>query len=260
MTSSPNLLVERPVPGIARLVLSQPKRRNAINAAMWAAIPEVLAKLAKDETLRALIITGDGEHFAAGADISEFGTLYATAESAAKISADIQNAFEALADFPVPTIAMIRGACVGGGCGLALCCDLRFADSTSKFAITPAKLGLVYPFGDIARLIDAVGVANAKDILLSARIIKAKLAKKMGLIHRVSSVDELENDIMDYAEGLKTLSPESLRVTKSMISAYQKGQREDTPETDAQFLAGFSSKDFGEGFRAFLEKRKPDFS
>lgn len=260
MTDLSNLIIDRPSDGIARLTLSQPARRNAINAAMWSALPKILARLAEDKTLRALILTGDGEHFAAGADISEFGTLYSTAESAAKISADIQRAFDALAAFPMPTIAMIRGACVGGGCGLALCCDLRFADRTSKFAITPAKLGLVYPFGDIARLIDAVGVGNATDILLSARIVKAKHARKMGLVHDLFGVDELEGAVMNYVDGLKTLSPESLRVTKSMITAYRKGQRVDTPETDAQFLAGFSSQDFGEGFRAFLEKRKPDFS
>lgn len=245
--------------GIARLTLSQPARRNAINAEMWAALPVILAALAA-ENPTALIVQGDGEHFAAGADISEFGTLYSTPESAAQISADIQTAFDALAAFPMPTIAAIRGACVGGGCGLALCCDIRLADATARFAITPAKLGLVYPFADIARLIDAVGVANAKDILLSARIIKAKPARKMGLVHRTFGVDTLEEAVMEYAQGLTRLSPESLRVTKSMITAYQNGQRSDSDETRAQFLAGFSSRDFGEGFRAFLEKRTPDFS
>ena len=172
---------------------------------------------------------------------------------------DIQRGFEALAAVSVPTIAMIRGACVGGGCGLALCCDIRIADMTSKFAITPAKLGLVYPFGDLARLIDAVGVANANEILLTGKIVKAKAAKKMGLIHNVSAVDALKSDVMDVAARITTLSSESLRVTKSMITNYRKGQRQDTPETDTQFTNGFSSKDFGEGFRAFLEKRKPEF-
>ena len=254
-----NLLLDWPAAGIARLTLSQPARRNALNAAMWQALPGLLKTIEEDPSLRALIVTGDGDHFAAGADISEFGTLYATADSAAKISADIQRAFDALAAVPVPTIAMIRGACVGGGCGLSLCCDLRFADSTAKFAITPAKLGLVYPFGDITRLIDAVGVANASDMLLSARVLKAEDAKSIGLVHRVVDVDALENEVMDYINIITALSPESLRVTKSMITAYRNGQRQDTPKTRQQFAAGFSSKDFGEGFRAFLEKRKPDF-
>ena len=154
---------------------------------------------------------------------------------------------------------MIRGACVGGGCGISLSCDLRFADSTAKFGITPAKLGLVYPFGDISRLIDAVGVANASDILLSARIMGASEADKMGLVHRVVDVDALEEVVLGYAAGVSALSPESLRVTKSMISAYRNGQRQDTKRTREQFAAGFTSKDFSEGFRAFLEKRKPNF-
>lgn len=254
-----NLILDWPNAGIARLTISQPARRNALNAAMWAALPSILSQVQKEHSLRALIVKGDGDHFAAGADISEFETLYATPESAAKISADIQRAFHALANFSAPTIAMIRGACSGGGCGIALSCDLRFADTTSKFGISPAKLGLVYPFGDIARLIDAVGVANANEILLSARIVKAKPAKKMGLIHHAVAVDELEREVMACAARISGLSPESLKVTKSMISTYRQGQRSDTPETDALFAAGFSSKDFGEGFRAFLEKRKPNF-
>lgn len=253
-----NLKTELSSDGIARLTLSQPARRNAITAAMWEDIPRVLQTL-EAESPRVLIIQGDGDHFAAGADISEFETLYSTPVSAAKISADIQTAFDALAAFPSPTIAQIRGACVGGGAGLSLCCDIRFADSTAKFAITPTKLGLVYPFSDISRLIDAVGVANAKDILLSARLIKAKPARKMGLIHQIFAVDMLHDAVMAYAKDLTHLSPESLRVTKSMIAAYQSGQRVDTETTQAQFLAGFSSQDFGEGFRAFLEKRRPEF-
>ena len=254
-----NLTIDWPAPGIARLTLSQPKRRNALTAAMWQAIPDLLKELVKDKSLRVLIVTGNGDHFAAGADISEFETLYATAESSAKISANIQHACEALSAVPVPTIAMIRGACVGGGCGISLCCDLRFADSTAKFGITPAKLGLVYPFGDIARLIDAVGVAHASDILLSARIMGAGEAKAMGLVNRVVEIDALEEVVLDYAAGVSALSPESLRGMKSMISAYRNGQRQDTKETREQFAAGFTSRDFSEGFRAFLEKRKPNF-
>lgn len=253
------LRIDRPAKGIARLTISQPEKRNAVNAAMWAALPGILTELQTDEALRSLIVTGDGDHFAAGADISEFETLYGTAESAAQISADIQRGFDALAAVRVPTLAMIRGACIGGGCGLALCCDVRMADSTAKFAIVPAKLGLVYPFREITRLIDAVGVANANEILLTAKIITAKAAKKMGLIHKVSPVDELDVEVMATAARIKSLSLESLRVTKSMITAYRSGQRTDTPETDAQFAAGFTSKDFGEGFRAFLEKRRPEF-
>lgn len=245
--------------GIGVLTLSQPARRNALNAAMWAALPDIL-KTAQQSGVKVLIVCGDGDHFASGADISEFETLYATPESAAKISADIAAGFKALAEFPVPVIAQIRGACVGGGCGLALCCDIRFSDSTGRFAITPAKLGLVYPFDDIARLISAVGLPNAKDILFSARLIKAEAARNIGLVNFVVPVDELQTDVMEYARTIAALSGQSARVTKAMLSAYAKGQRTSNAQLDADFLAGFSSADFQKGYRAFLEKRKPDFS
>ena len=257
---SENLKFNMLTPAIGELVLSQPARRNALNAAMWAHLPVVLKKAAKTKGLRALIVRGDGEHFASGADISEFETLYATPASAKKISDDIAAGFEALAEFPMPTIAMIRGACVGGGCGLALCCDIRFADNTSKYAITPAKLGLVYPFSDVQRLIETVGIPNAKDMLLSARLIKAKPARKMGLINQLFKVDNLEEKTMDYAHGLTELSPESLRITKKMFAAYQAGQTGETKQSMDWFLEGFSSADFKTGYKAFLEKRKPDFS
>jgi len=172
---------------IGQLTLNQPSRRNALNAAMWANLPNLLNELSNLKDLRVLIVTGEGQHFSSGADISEFATLYATKESANKISASIANALQALASFPIPTIAVIRGACVGGGCGLALCCDIRFADSTSKFAITPAKLGLAYPYADVQRGSLRVSPAKTlkKDIahfLRSANLV-LKMAKSQHLYH-----------------------------------------------------------------------------
>lgn len=244
---------------IGELVLSQPARRNALNAAMWAGLPALLEKVENTDGLKVLIVRGDGDHFASGADISEFESLYATRETAKAISDDIAASFNALAAFPLPTIALIRGACVGGGCGLALCCDIRFADNTSKFAITPAKLGLVYPFSDVQRLIETVGIPNAKDILLSARLIKAKRAEKMGLINKLFKPDDLDREAMAYAEGLTALSIQSAIITKKMFAAYQSGQSGENSQSMDWFLDGFTSKDFKEGYKAFLEKRKPDF-
>ncbi|MDB2438300.1 enoyl-CoA hydratase-related protein [Hellea sp.] len=247
-------------PAIGELVLSQPERRNALNAAMWAHLPVILKQAADAKGLRALILRGDGDHFASGADITEFETLYATPESAKSISDDIAAGFNALAQFPMPTIAMIRGACVGGGCGLALACDVRFADSTSRYAITPAKLGLLYPFGDVQRLIETVGIPNAKDMLFSARPVNAKTARKMGLINQLFKVDNLEAKTLDYAQSIANLSPSSLRVSKQMFAAYQAGQSGETAQSMDWFLDGFASADFKEGYKAFLEKRKPNFS
>lgn len=244
---------------VGELVLSQPKRRNALNAEMWAGLPVILKAAAETKGIKVLIVRGDGDHFASGADISEFGTLYATEESSRKISDDIAAGLNALAEFPFPVIGLIRGACVGGGCGLALCCDVRFADTTSKFAITPNKLGLVYPFSDVQRLIETVGVPNAKDILFSARLVQAEEAFNMGLINRLSKVDELEDAVLAYARNIASLSTQSAVTTKKMFGAYNAGQRSETIESEAWFLAGFSSRDFKEGYTAFLAKRKPDF-
>ena len=257
--STENLQLNRVDNHIYELVLSQPTRRNALNAAMWAGLPEILAEAISKSDIKVLIVRGDGDHFASGADISEFETLYATRETAQKISEDIAAGFKALAEFPLPTIAMIRGACVGGGCGVALCCDIRFADNTSKFAITPSKLGLVYPFSDVQRLIETVGIPNAKDMLFSARIIKAKRAEKMGLINKLFKPDELEAGVLAYAQNLTSLSTQSNRIMKQMFAAYQAGQSGENAQSMDWFLDGFSSEDFKEGYAAFLEKRKPDF-
>ncbi len=244
---------------IGELIISQPARRNAVNAQMWADLPKVLDEAASLKGIKVLIVRGDGDHFASGADISEFETLYETRESSKKISEDISAGMKALAEFPLPTIALIRGACVGGGCGLALCCDLRFADNTSRFAITPAKLGLVYPFADVQRLIETVGIPNAKDILFSARLIKAKRAEKMGLINKLYKPDDLEQEVLDYARNLTALSTQSANITKQMFAAYQNGQTGENAQTTDWFLDGFVSDDFMEGYKAFLAKRKPEF-
>ena len=245
---------------IGELVINNPKKRNALDAQMWADLPEILNKAQDDKNLKVLIVRGQGDHFAAGADISEFGSLYATPDSSRKISTHIENAMDALANFPLPTLAMIRGACVGGGCALALCCDIRFGDDSAKFAITPAKLGLVYPYEDVQRLIETVGMANAKDMLFSARILNAKAAKKMGLINFRAKPETLESRIIDYAQQISQLSTGSNKVSKQMSARYQKGQFGNSEETINLFLSRFASEDFTKGYTAFLEKRKPDFS
>ena len=244
---------------IGEIVINQPEKRNALNADMWARLPIILEQAKNKDELKVLVVRGAGEHFASGADISEFATLYATEDSSAKISKDIAAGMNALANFPLPTIAKIRGACVGGGCGLALCCDIRFADNTSKFAITPAKLGLVYPFDDVQRLIKTVGLPNAKDILFSARLITAKTAKKMGLINFRHKPDDLDSAVTAYVEKIAGLSTQSAQITKKMFAAHSSGQFNDSAKTMKWFLEGFSSDDFKEGYTAFLEKRRPKF-
>ena len=243
---------------IAELVLNRPAKRNAFTEAMWAGLPAMLDTLA--ERCRVLVVRGAGDHFASGADISEFEQVYATRARGEAYSASIARALDALAAFPHPTIAMIRGACIGGGCGLALACDLRFADTTARIAITPAKMGLLYPFNDTKRLVDAVGGSMAKDMLFSARVLDATEAERAGLLDRCLAPDALEAETRAYCTRLLDMSPFSATYTKRMISRVLEGQDHDTEETRSWFADAFAGADFREGYRAFLDKRQPDFS
>ncbi|WP_439634050.1 enoyl-CoA hydratase/isomerase family protein [Glycocaulis sp.] len=243
----------------AHLILNRPDKRNALNGAMWGSIPVLLERALTHHDVRLLVVSGTGGSFAAGADISEFEEVYATPERAEAYSRSIAKALDTLAAFPRPTLAMIEGACVGGGCGLALACDLRFAAEGSRFGITPGKLGLVYTLNDTARLIRAVGVPVAKDMLFSGRLLDAGEALSIGLINRLVPADRLSGEVEAYASLLKATSPNSAKITKQLIALVEAGQAEDDDATRALFLEAFSSADFQEGYRAFLEKRTPEF-
>jgi enoyl-CoA hydratase/carnithine racemase len=244
---------------VATLTLNVAARRNAISAAMWRAIPERLGE-AEARGARVLIVTGAGAAFAAGADISEFAEVYATAQSSAAYTDAVQTANAALAGFPHPVIAMVRGACVGGGCGIALACDLRFADPTARFGITPAKLGLAYTLEDTKRLTDAVGFARAKDILFSGRLLDAEEALSAGLIQRVIAAEALEAETRAYAAALLQNAPGSIGTMKRIVGLIGEGYARETQESAALYAEAFASADFREGYAAFMEKRKPRFS
>ena len=243
---------------VAELLINRPDKRNALREDMWAALPDLLADVA--DKCRVLIVRGAGKTFSAGADISEFAEIYATPERGSENSAHISTGLNALAEFPHPTLAAVRGSCVGGGCALALACDFRFADETAKFAITPAKMGLLFPFNDTKRLIDTVWPARAKDMLFSARVLAGREALEAGLADRVVGASELDSEITGYVNRLLEMSPRSLQYTKQMIATVLDGQDRDNETTRTMFQDAFNCDDFQEGYRAFLEKRKPDFS
>ena len=245
---------------IGELVLNRPEKRNALTRAMWQSLPALLEEALSNTDLRVLIIRGEGGAFAAGADIGEFEDVYATPESADAFSAEVAAALDALANFPLPTIAQIEGACIGAGCGIALACDLRYAADGAKFGITPAKLGLLYPLNDTRRLVDAVGQAVARDLLFSARHLNAAEAARVGLINAKYAPSDLDEIVQDMAKLIASRSTDSLRGLKSILNQIADGARSDTPETRAAFRQAFDSEDFSEGYRAFLDKRAPDFS
>lgn len=244
---------------VAWLEFSNPGKRNALSLSMWDDLPAKLAALSDNANLRVLIVSGAGEHFSSGGDISEFETLFGTPEAAMAFGESIDAAFDALVNFRVPTIAKIRGGAVGGGCGLALACDIRISDKTSFFAVTPAKLGIIYPFPEIARLVSTVGLSAAKDILFSARLIKTKEARRMGLVNQVFPSDDLDAEVLAYAQTLAARSPNSLAQTKRIMAHIEAGHSEASPEIIAAIKDAFLGDDFKEGYRAFLEKRTADF-
>ncbi len=257
---SDKVILQRDADGIGRLILNQPAKRNALSQEMWRLVPERLAEAAADPTIRVLIVQGAGGTFAAGADISEFEAAYATRESTAAYAGDIGGAMEGLASFIKPTIALIQGACVGGGLGLALACDMRFAASDARMGITPSKLGLVYPLGDTKRLVQAVGPSHAKDLLFTGRLLGAAEALSMGLVNRVEAPEALEAATLDYAAQITAASQYSTRAIKRMINRVLAGQTEESPDTVAEFLDAIEGVDFIEGRDAFRQKRKPAFT
>lgn len=245
---------------IGELVLNRPAKRNALTRAMWQTLPGLLDEALANADLRVLIVRGEGGAFASGADITEFADVYATPESADAFSREVASALDKLAAFPLPTIARIEGACIGAGCGLALACDLRYAAEGAKFGITPAKLGLLYPLNDTRRLVDAVGHAVARDMLFSARHLDAGEAAKTGLVNSCFAADELGDKVQGMADLIASRSADSLRGLKVILGQIAGGVRNDTAETRALFRQAFDSADFSEGYRAFLEKRTPDFT
>ncbi|PHY19719.1 enoyl-CoA hydratase-related protein [Caulobacter sp. BP25] len=242
----------------AVLTLDQPARKNAMSQAMWRALPEALATVDRSSA-KVLVLTGAGGVFSAGADISEFERVWANAESAQAYAELITQAVNALSDFSKPTLAAVRGPCVGGGMALALACDLRVADSSARFGITPAKLGLVYSLEDTKRLVDAVGPANAKDILFTGRILDAEEARAIGLLNLVVPPESFDAALQTKVDQIAAASQWSTRGIKAIIGLILAGQSRDDDRTRAAFLEATQAADFQEGRAAFLEKRKPNF-
>ncbi len=246
---------------LAEIVLNKPERRNALSVDMWAAIPGLVAQANANPDVKLILLHGGAAGaFAAGADISEFETIYATGEAAKASGQRIAGALDAIENSEKPVIAAIEGACVGGGVSLAMAADLRVAGAGAKFGVTPGKLGLVYPAGDTRRLLSAVGPGATKDILFTGRIFAAEEAKALGLIDRLVETGTALEAARTWAGEIAAISQWSVRATKRMIRGLQKGWTEETPEAESLFLNGFSNEDFKEGYKAFLEKRPSKFT
>lgn len=238
----------------AHLLIDRADKRNAFKMEMWELLPRLLDRAAVDRSLRLLILrAADGGSFCAGADIKE---LLANKDDEAWRSANqiaINKAQHCLTRFDLPTIAFVEGDCIGGGCGLALACDLRVAAPKARFGITPAKLGLVYPLHDVKLLTDLVGPGQAKRILFTGSLIDADEALRIGL------VEMLGDSPGELAEAILAASPHSTCQTKKFVRRVLGGQSDDDLETERIFAQAFTLPDFAEGTAAFVEKRKPEF-
>ena len=252
------VFVEREGP-VATIQLNRPAKRNALTVAMWKRLNALVEELDRDTAVKVIVVTGAGETFAAGADIEEFENAATDPKLGEQVAEVTYEAQKRLARNAKPTIAKIRGACVGGGCGIAICCDLRIADPTAKFAITPGKLGLIYSLADTKRLADLVGPARAKDILFTGRMMDANEAKAIGLIDRIVETSELDDAVNAYARDIAANSQFSARGTKRIVQMILDGAIDDDRDTRRLFVDAFSGADFKEGVAAFLAKRKPIF-
>jgi len=256
MRETPGLVVS--VDGVVgTITLDRPAVRNAISRAMWLGIPGVMAELAG--RVRVVVLRGAGGHFAAGADISELEAVFGSRAAAMEYAAAMEGAMAALVSCPVPVLAAIEGNCIGGAVALTLCCDVCFADAGANFAVTPARLGLAYSFGDTRRLVQRVGAARAKDLLFSARRIDAAEALRMGLVHFVCAAGTVAPEVAAYAGVLAANSSATLRVAKDFSARAAAGQLADDEGTMRTYLDVLEGPDFAEGRAAFMAKRKPRF-
>jgi enoyl-CoA hydratase len=202
----------------------------------------------------------DATAFAAGADIGEFDRLRRDPEAASAFADELGLAMRRLAGLSRPAIAVVSGPCIGGGCGIALCCDFRFAAARAEFGITPSRLGVTYLLEDTKRLIDAVGTARARDLLMTGHLIDAERALEIGLVDRVLPQESLWEEAERYGAMIAERSQYSVRAVKATIGAILAGADAETEATRRLFVDSFAGEDLAEGSKAFLEKRPPRFT
>lgn len=249
------LEVEGPV---ARLKIDRVAKRNAMSQAMWELMPSRVAEAVASPAVRVIVLQSAAPGvFCAGADIGELSQAASDPAWLHEHRLAIRETQLALSGAAKPIIAAVDGDCVGGGCGLALACDIRIATPRSRFGITPAKLGLVYPLHDVRLLVDLVGPGQAKRILYSAGLLDAGEAQRIGLVEIVT--DTIEHSVMELAHAIAQNSPRSVAATKRQVARVKVGMHDDDDASAAEFEACFQQDDFREGVAAFLERRDRRF-
>jgi enoyl-CoA hydratase/carnithine racemase len=241
--------------GVAHILIDRPDKRNAFHQAMWEALPGLVAAADADPGVRVIILQSAAPGpFCAGADIGELLANKDDAGWRAANQAAINRAQFELTRATKPVIAFVDGDCIGGGCGLAMACDIRVASPRARFGITPANLGLVYPLHDTKLLVDLVGPGQAKRLLFTAGLIDAGEAQRIGLVEIIADSAD------DLAALIASKSAVSCAAMKAMVRRVLDGQSADDADTLAIFADAFLGADFAEGTAAFVAKRPPKFS
>ena len=252
-------IIARKEGAVGWLIFNNPERRNAVSVDMWEAIPRVLDQYEADPAIRVIVLAGAGDKaFVSGADISQFDKQRSGADAVQHYEELAEGAQARLQACDKPVIAMIRGYCLGGGLNIAVLCDLRVAADDARFGIPAAKMGLGYRASSMKNLVDIVGAAYAREIMITARQFTASEAKEMGLVNKVVSVSELEKTIFEYTETISGNAPLTMRAAKRIIREVAKKDY-DAALCKTWVKECFESEDYKEGRKAFMEKRKPAF-
>lgn len=255
--SSGKLLVDEPAPGIARLRISHPEKRGALDHAILDGFASTMPGL----DAHCVLITGEGDTFSAGYDIGDLSDSVFADEAEKLVAHPFAAAIDAIEAYPYPTLAALNGHTIGGGLELALSCDLRIAASTIALGMPPARLGLVYSHTGIRKFIDAIGAPRTRELFLVGGRIDARAAREWGLVNSVSEPGRLEDDALALAGKMAANAPLAQTGNKRVIRAVLDAQAELDPEVERELLelrrACFRTEDFREGVRAFAEKRQP---
>jgi enoyl-CoA hydratase/carnithine racemase len=251
------LEVDHPAPHVARLTISNPSKRNALDRPILDALAETLPRL----DARCVLLTGAGTMFSAGYDIGHFAPDRLAEEAAELVANPFEAALEALDAVPMPVVAALNGHAIGGGLELALSCDLRVAAEGARMGMPPGRLGLVYSHTGLRRFLDAVGAARTRELFLTAKLVDAATAASWGLVNEVVAADAVAARGVALASEVAALAPLSQRGNKRVLRELLAASLDERVLRELHMLrdGAFRSEDFAEGVRAFVEKREPEW-